>query len=549
MPLHVRGTTKTARLELFARGQLPFIVLLVLIAPLVVLSRPEGRWTPLFVAGLVIAVVATVLALAVPWEHDTRQRIVIVPVLDLVSSALVYETAYETLPASFLLAAFPVLWLGYGFHRWGLPLAVVGAFLVSLFPLLWSGAAPDTSFEWGRSLIIPVTAALAAVWLHYVSHTVRLHAVEAERAAGILGSLELELEDRALLTAAITAAVDVGVIFYDTDGNIVHMNPVASEIYRLARKPLGPGPQPAAAVYKADRVTPIEPDRQITGRALRGEHVVNELEWVGPPGAQRAVLVSSRSAVRSDGSRLGTVIVAHDVTQLANAVQVREDFLLSVSHELRTPLTSIVGYIDLLSDSLDVSTLGVEREFDVIRRNADLLQARIADLLALPDSDVAIERTRIDVSQLVERCIEDIRPRADANKVVVHARVDPPVVADVDESAFRQVVDNLLSNAVKYTPPGGSATITLRELEGVAELVVSDTGVGMSADEVEQVFDPLYRARQARDSATGGFGIGLSIAHRIVTAHGGTIRVESAPREGTTATVRVPAESVPLPAG
>ena len=115
-----------------------------------------------------------------------------------------------------------------------------------------------------------------------------------------------------------------------------------------------------------------------------------------------------------------------------------------------------------------------------------------------------------------------------------------PVVADVDESRFRQVIDNLLSNAVKYTPAGGTVTLALREVDGMAELTVSDTGVGMTAEEVRQIFDPLFRARQARDGATGGFGIGLSIVHRVVTAHGGTIHVESEPGAGTTVTVRTP---------
>ncbi|WP_166404840.1 PAS domain-containing sensor histidine kinase [Labedella endophytica] len=540
MPLHARGRTRQARWELFLRGQAPFIVMLVLIAPLVVVSRPEGYWAPVFVAGIAVAAVSTVLALVVPWERQERQTIVIVPLLDLVSAALIHETAYDSLPPSFLLAAFPVLWLGYGFRRWGLPLAVAGAFLVSLFPLAWRGEVPGSAVEWGRAMVIPLCAALAAVWLHYVSHTVRRHAIQAERAAGILGSVELELEDRKVLTSAITATIDVGVVFYGADGDIRHINPAGEEIFRIASKPFGPGTESATFVFGPDRLTPIEPDRQIIPRALRGEHVVNELEWIGPSGSQRAVLLSSRAVIRGDGSRLGTVVTAHDVTQLAQAVQVREDFLLSVSHELRTPLTSIVGYVDLLSDSLDVSSLGIEREFEVIRRNADLLLVRIADLLALPDSEVEIESARTDVSGLVERSVEDIRPRAEANAVTVSTFVAPPVVADVDESRFRQVIDNLLSNAVKYTPPGGTATLTVREVDGQVELAVADTGVGMAADEVAQIFDPLYRARQARDGATGGFGIGLSIVQRIVTAHGGTIDVASEPGTGTTVTVRVP---------
>jgi signal transduction histidine kinase len=549
MPLHAQGSTVRTRIELFVRGQVPFLVLLVLIAPLVVMSGPEGAWTVPFIAGLSVASFATVLAITVPWERSRRQSIVVVPVLDLVASALLYETAYESLPASFLLAAFPVLWLGYGFHRWGLPLAVAGAFLVSLFPLMWRGELPEGPFEWGRALIIPLCAALAAVWLHFVSRALLARATDLQKVSGDLFESVVELEDRKRLTAALIDAVDVGVIFYDADGVMQHMNASGRDLFRHAAKPEGGGDEAGALVFAADRVTPIPPERQITTRALQGEHIANELEWLGEPGNQRAVLGSARAVTREDGTHLGTVIVAHDVTQLAHAVQVREDFLLSVSHELRTPLTSIVGYIDLISDVLDWKRAGVEREFEVITRNAELLLARIEDLLRLPEGHVEIEPATIDVSRLAERSIEDVIPRADANRVRIDADVAPPVIADVDEGRFRQVIDNLLSNAVKYTPPGGSATVTFREIDGVAQLVVRDTGVGMTREEVAQLFDPFYRSRQARDGATGGFGIGLSIAHGIVVAHGGTIDVESEPGVGTTVTVRVPARVVSAPTG
>ncbi|RWZ52417.1 PAS domain-containing sensor histidine kinase [Labedella phragmitis] len=541
MPLHAQGSTIRARWELFTRGQLPFLVLLVLIAPLVVISEPDGAWTGPFVGGLVVAAMATVAAIVIPWETFRRQWIAVVPILDLVSSALLYETAYESLPASFLLSAFPILWLGYGFHRWGLPLAVAGAFLVSLFPLVWRGTVPDGAFEWGRALIIPLCAALTAVWLHFVSRALRARVSEVERVSSDLSESIEQLEDRKRLTSAIIDAIDVGVAFYDADGTMQHLNATGRELFRYAGKPESRADEAGLFVFGPDRVSPVPPEQQVSTRALGGEHITNEVEWIGQPGNQRAVLVSARGVTRDDGARLGTVVIVHDVTQLARAVQVREDFLLSVTHELRTPLTSIVGYVDLISDALDWKGAGVGREFEVITRNAELLLSRIDDLLRLPEGEVAIEPTTIDLSHLAERSIEDILPRAESSRVKVRADVTPPVVADVDEGRYRQVIDNLLSNAVKYTPPGGSVTVELREIDGVARLVVRDTGVGMTQEEVSQLFDPFFRARQARDGAAGGFGIGLSIAHGIVLAHDGTIDVESEPGVGTTVTVRLPA--------
>jgi signal transduction histidine kinase len=541
MPLHAQGTTIRTRLELFTRGQLPFVVIFILVAPLVVLAGGASEHPRAFLAGTAIAVVSTVLALVLPWERFDRQWIVLIPVLDLVSAALIYLASHETLPAAFLLSAFPVLWLGYGFPRWGLPVAIAGALLVSLVPLVGHGDIPDSPLEWGRAMILPLTAALAAIWLNRLSRLLLERAGQIERASNDLFESVVELEDRERLTEALIDAVDVGVIYYDGDGMIRHINATGRDMFRTAGKPEGADDQAPRLVFGPDRLTPIPPERQIPARALAGEHIANELVWIGEQGNQRAVLGSARAVTRDDGGRLGTVVVAHDVTQLAHAVQIREDFLLSVSHELRTPLTSIVGYIDLISDVMDWKKAGVEREFEVITRNAQLLLTRIEDLLRLPDAEVAIEPKTVDVSGLAEQSIEDIIPRADANRVRVDADVTPPVIAEVDENRFRQVIDNLLSNAVKYTPPGGVATVTVREVEGVAHLEVRDTGVGMTPEEVSQLFDPFFRARQARDGATGGFGIGLSIARGIVLAHGGTMIVESEPGVGTTVIVRLPA--------
>ncbi|WP_166426822.1 sensor histidine kinase [Labedella populi] len=544
MPLHAHGSTMRTRLELFTRGQLPFVVIFILVAPLVVLSGAASHHPRAFLAGTVVAVVSTVLGLVVPWERFVGQWIVLIPVLDLVSAALIYLASHETLPEAFLLCVFPVLWLGYGFHRSGLLVAIAGALLVSLVPLVAHGEIPDSPLEWGRAMILPLTAALAAIWLNRLSRLLLEHAGQIERTSNDLFESVVELEDRKHLTEALIDAVDVGVIYYDGDGMVRHINATARDLFRTAGKPEGIDDRAARLVFGPDRLTPVPPERQIPARALAGEHIANELVWIGEPGNQRAVLGSARAVTRDDGSRLGTVVVAHDVTQLAHAVQIREDFLLSVSHELRTPLTSIVGYIDLISDVTDWKKAGIEREFEVITRNANLLLARIEDLLRLPHAEVAIEPVTVDVSRLAERSVEDVAPRADSSRVRIDVDVAPPVIADVDEGRFRQVIDNLLSNAVKYTPPGGVAAISLREIEGVAELRVSDTGVGMSPEEVAQLFDPFYRARQARDGAAGGFGIGLSIAHGIVEAHGGTIGVQSEPNVGTTVTVRVPARVV-----
>uniref|UniRef100_UPI00274265E8 sensor histidine kinase n=1 Tax=Actinoplanes sp. RD1 TaxID=3064538 RepID=UPI00274265E8 len=173
-----------------------------------------------------------------------------------------------------------------------------------------------------------------------------------------------------------------------------------------------------------------------------------------------------------------------------------------------------------------------------------LLQRRILDdlqVLALAEAgDLQYHRVPVDLAELVTTAATAHRAVAAEAGIELTVDAPHPVDAVADPDRLRQVLGNLLSNAVRYTDSGGTVSVHVFAAGADAVLTVRDTGVGMSADDVRRVFDRFWRADPARQRATGGTGLGLTIAHQIVTDHGGRIEVASRPHLGTTFTVRIP---------
>ncbi len=220
--------------------------------------------------------------------------------------------------------------------------------------------------------------------------------------------------------------------------------------------------------------------------------------------------------------------------------QVRR-FAADAAHELRTPLTALKGGMEvaLRSDRpaeeyRTVLRSGLEEVERLIRLAEDLL------LLSRFSSGAPAPRARVELEPLVVE-VFDVGVRL-AESTGVSVRLGAVTGATVvgDGTALRRAVLNLVENAVKYTPPGGKVEIALHVDDGRAAVAVSDTGVGIPADAVETVFQPFVRLDTARSRATGGAGLGLSIARSIALAHGGSLEVASTPGAGSTFTLRLP---------
>ena len=240
----------------------------------------------------------------------------------------------------------------------------------------------------------------------------------------------------------------------------------------------------------------------------------------------------------------GRRLLAEQNDRLRELDKMKDDFVASVSHELRTPLTSINGYLELVTDD-EAGELGDEQRhfLGIVRRNAERLLRVVGDLLFVAQfkaSEIAMERGPVDLASLAEHAVDAVRPRAAEHGIEVRLACGTLAPMEGDADRLGQVIDNLLTNAVKFTPEGGCVNVTLVAAEGLVKLEVSDTGMGVSEEDLVHLFDRFFRTSDARVQAIQGTGLGLSIVAAIVEAHGGSVEVESEVGVGTTFRVVLP---------
>jgi two-component system phosphate regulon sensor histidine kinase PhoR len=280
-----------------------------------------------------------------------------------------------------------------------------------------------------------------------------------------------------------------------------------------------------------------------TYRAAHGEEFEDQLIWVGnDPLTRRALSVSSRVVTDEQGGFAGAALAYKDVTDFVRALEVKDEFVASVSHELRTPLTSISGFTELVLERDDIDE-EVVQYLGVVQRNVNRLDRLVSDLLQTAQVDrgqIHLDRKPTDIARLVRQSVEAARPAVDQAGLTVSCQAPDELVLTVDQQRFSQVVDNLVSNAVKYTPAGGSVDVDLSVAHDRVELVVRDTGIGISMRDRSHVFSRFFRTRVASKSSIQGIGLGLSITKAIVESHGGRIEVDSQVGVGSTFRVRLP---------
>jgi two-component system OmpR family sensor kinase len=228
-------------------------------------------------------------------------------------------------------------------------------------------------------------------------------------------------------------------------------------------------------------------------------------------------------------------------TRLEETLSRQRRFAADASHELRTPLTSISGHARMLDEwALDGDKETARRSVGTIREEAGRMRGLIESLLTLTrgDEGAPMEVGRYDLGEVAKEATETARAAADGRVSVELVPSENEVTATFDRERVLQVASILLDNAVKYTPEGGSVTVRVEEEDGGVALAVSDTGVGISEEQLPLVFERFYRADAAR--AEEGVGLGLSIACQIAEAHGGTIEARSKLGVGSTFVLLLP---------
>src|SRR5688572_23121132 len=234
--------------------------------------------------------------------------------------------------------------------------------------------------------------------------------------------------------------------------------------------------------------------------------------------------------------------------QAEESSRLKEEFLATISHELRTPLSAILGWTRMLRLG-QLSAEDHAKALDTIERNARAQAQLIDDLLDV--SRIITGKLRMDVrpsdpNGFIDAAVEAVRPAAEAKGVRVQKVIDTGAISiPGDPVRLQQVVWNLLSNAIKFTPRGGRVQIRSERVNSHLEIVVSDTGQGISADFLPHVFDRFRQADQKTSRQHGGMGLGLAIVRHLVEMHGGTVRAMSEGEgRGSTFTVMLPISPV-----
>ena len=285
-------------------------------------------------------------------------------------------------------------------------------------------------------------------------------------------------------------------------------------------------------MQQAVRISPLSHDGRVIGTLTIIEDVTERVAREAELQEQieeRSRLLSSEKLARNEAER---------------ANRLKDEFLATVSHELRNPLNAILGWAHMLRLG-KLTAANAERAVETIYRNAKSQTQLVADLLDVSriiSGKLRLDVRTVDLISIVNAAIDSIRPAADAKGIRLQTILDPaagPISGDADR--LQQIVWNLLTNAVKFTPKGGRVQVKVQRVDSHVEIVVTDSGVGISKEFLPYVFDRFRQADASTTRIHGGLGLGLSIVHQLVDLHGGSCKRSSEGEgKGATFTISLP---------
>lgn len=261
-------------------------------------------------------------------------------------------------------------------------------------------------------------------------------------------------------------------------------------------------------------------------------HVINYVSFIQDISARKAAEHSLREATQS----------------AIEANRAKSQFLATMSHEFRTPLNAILGFSQLLGNEI-FGPLGDKRYkgyADNIRDSGELMLALVNDVLDISTIEAGkrlLVMEPVDLRGVIDDCVRTFGAMAEDKAIRVRAEVPKSLpTLTADRRSVVQIVLNLVSNAIKFTDPGGDVTISVSPAGGSLALAVKDTGIGIPETALETVTDPFTRSHSNPHLSQTGTGLGLSIVKSLTEAHGGDLKIDSTPGEGTSVTVSFPLE-------
>ena len=315
---------------------------------------------------------------------------------------------------------------------------------------------------------------------------------------------------------AVTRSLSEGLVLMNSSGTVLSINPAATRLLEITPNCLG------ADFGVANRNAAIS---ALVEKALTGEKAEEYLAAASP--------------VRSDGAIFGVVLLLFDVTQKQKAEALRREFTANVSHELKTPLHAISGYAELMKDGLvppEDTRHFAEKIYSEAQRMIDLVEDTLR-LSRLDEGAADMQWAPIDLYETAKSAMQELTAPAELKNVSIRLEGKKTVIQGIPQ-LVSGIVFNLMDNAVKYNKDGGLVIVRLGEEKGQAVLTVTDTGIGISPEHQERVFERFYRVDKSHSKEIGGTGLGLSIVKHAALILGAAIELDSTVGKGTIVTVR-----------
>ena len=354
-----------------------------------------------------------------------------------------------------------------------------------------------------------------------------------ENMSAELGAREQQLRESVQRQATVLSGMIEGVIAVDGASHILFANTAAGKI-------LGFNPTDVKGHVLLEVVRSHEL-HEIVGQSLyKRQFCRNEMQWQSD-----SMLSLDIHATPLPGEPCpGVVIVLHDITELKRLEGLRQQFVANVSHELKTPLSSIKAYAETLLNGALEDKENARHFLSRIDDQTDRLHDLIQDMLSLARIEAGtatLEVANVALVRIVQESVADGDTRAGAGEITLSNTIDDESIrVRCDEEALQQILGNLIDNAIKYTPAGGTVTLSCKIDAGDAVIDVTDTGIGISAEHHDRLFERFYRVDKARSRELGGTGLGLAIVKHLCQAVGGSVSVESEPGKGSIFRVRIP---------
>jgi len=361
-------------------------------------------------------------------------------------------------------------------------------------------------------------------------------AVTMNRMAENLDEKIRDFKNRSTELEAIYASMQEGVIAIDKDERIITINTAAAKIFDFPASKL-------KARYVLEVARNIEFQKFIQQALKTHEPVEDDIVITRDEGL--ILNIHSTALYDTAESRIGTLIIFHDITRIRRLERMHKDFAANVSHELKTPLTAIKGFIETLQEMLvNNDTRKSERFLKIIDKNVNRMIELINDLLALSRLErlqgTSIQFEEQDVATLIRGAVNTCHAGIKKKNIIVSIDCSEELTAVVDPILMEQALMNLVDNAVKYSHENSPVAILVSSRDGFIDIVIEDNGCGIEKEHLSKIFNRFYRVDKARSRHEGGTGLGLAIVKHIVQYHQGKIDVQSRKDKGSAFKISIP---------